>query len=386
MIGRTSISPRSGLSSEQEHRSAADSRRDQVAKRSQILGNGDLLEVGMHWTPGSGGVDRYFHGLMSAFHATQVPVQALAFDGEQMEITRHTKYRSLGSKQLGCMERMRRLRKSARIFETETVNDRVIATHFALYALPLIGQLWKSRHVVHFHGPWADEALEQGGRPHVVLAKRWIEVIPGGVDAGSFSVAMTQAAARDQLHWPRDRRIVLCVRRLISRMGLEQLIEALCDVRRREPEVLFLIAGEGELHQNLESKISELGLGHWARLLGFVPDSDLAMAYRAADLSIVPSQSLEGFGLVTLESLAAGTPVLVTPVDGLPEAVAGLSKSLVLDGTTSSDIAQGLVLAMAGGIPLPSESECADYVRKNFDWSVIAPRVLRVYRPSNHLF
>jgi glycosyltransferase involved in cell wall biosynthesis len=314
---------------------------------------------------------------------------------------------------------MRRLRKSARIFETETVNDRVIATHFALYALPLIGQLWKSRHVVHFHGPWADEALEQGGRPHVVLAKRSIErlvystgkrfitlsdafkgvlmkrfgvagdrieVIPGGVDAGSFSVAMTQAAARDQLHWPRDRRIVLCVRRLISRMGLEQLIEALCDVRRREPEVLFLIAGEGELHQNLESKISELGLGHWARLLGFVPDSDLAMAYRAADLSIVPSQSLEGFGLVTLESLAAGTPVLVTPVDGLPEAVAGLSKSLVLDGTTSSDIAQGLVLAMAGGIPLPSESECADYVRKNFDWSVIAPRVLRVYRPSNHLF
>ena len=367
----------------------------------------------MHWTPGSGGVDRYFHGLMSAFHDKQVPVHALAFDGEQMEITKHTRYHSLGSKQLGCVERMRRLRKSARMFEMETVNDRVIATHFALYALPLVGQLRKSRHVVHFHGPWADEALEQGGRPHVVLAKRSIErlvystgnrfitlsdafkgvlmkrfgvagerieVIPGGIDACNFKVSATQAAARDHLHWPQDRRIVLCVRRLVSRMGLEQLIEAMGDVRRRAPDVLFLIAGEGALHQSLETKIAELGLGHWARLLGFVPDSELALAYRAADLSIVPSQSLEGFGLVTLESLAAGTPVLVTPVDGLPEAVAGLSRSLVLGGATSSDIAAGLILAMDGGLHLPSQSDCTEYVQRNFDWSVIAPRVLDVYR------
>ncbi len=50
------------------------------------------------------------------------------------------------------------------------------------------------------------------------------------------------------------------------------------------------------------------------RLLGFVSDADLPLAYRAADLSIVPSQALEEFGVITLESLAAGMPVLVTLV------------------------------------------------------------------------
>ena len=60
------------------------------------------------------------------------------------------------------------------------------------------------------------------------------------------------------------------------------------------------------------------------RLLGFVAEEDLPWLYRACDISIVPSVALEGFGLPTIESLAAGTPVLVTPIGGLPETVSEL--------------------------------------------------------------
>ena len=63
--------------------------------------------------------------------------------------------------------------------------------------------------------------------------------------------------------------------------------------------------GQGPLHDRLNEQIIRSGLSEQVRLLGFLPDTDLPLAYRAADLSIDPSQALEGFGLTTLESLAA---------------------------------------------------------------------------------
>jgi glycosyltransferase involved in cell wall biosynthesis len=310
---------------------------------------------------------------------------------------------------------MRRLRASAHGFERECLSKKIIATHFAFYALPMLAQLRRNRHIVHFHGPWADETRDQGGRPHIVLAKRSIErivystansfitlsqafkqllikrfavtpdriaVIPGGIDTDRFNIATTQAAARDRLGWPRDRQIIVCVRRLIARKGLEELIAAIKEVKQSIPNALFLIAGSEGSQSALRVKIAEAQLSGCAEVLGFVPDDDLALVYRAADLSIVPSQKLEGFGLVTIESLAAGTPVLVTPVDGLPEAVGGLSKRLVLGGSSASHLAAGLIDALRGTTPLPGQRECHDYVRNNFDWSVIAPRILNAYRPA----
>ena len=71
----------------------------------------------------------------------------------------------------------------------------------------------------------------------------------------------------------------------------------------------------------------------------------LPLAYRAADLTVVPTVALEGFGLIAVESLAAGTPVLVTPVGGLPEVVAALSPALVLAATGSAPLADAVIRA-----------------------------------------
>jgi glycogen(starch) synthase len=68
---------------------------------------------------------------------------------------------------------------------------------------------------------------------------------------------------------------------------------------------------------------------------------------------VVPTATLEGFVLVTIESLAAGTPVLVTPVAGLPE-VSDLTPELVLPGTSPSALADGLLAVLNGSLPLPS--------------------------------
>jgi glycosyltransferase involved in cell wall biosynthesis len=118
------------------------------------------------------------------------------------------------------------------------------------------------------------------------------------------------------------------------------------------------------------------------RLLGFVPDETLPMAYRAADLSVVPSSSLEGFGLTTVESLAAGTPCVVTPVDGLTDVVAPFAPQLVAESAGAEDIAALLAAALLEEIPVPSAAECESYARRDFDWPVIAARVRYVYEAA----
>jgi len=93
----------------------------------------------------------------------------------------------------------------------------------------------------------------------------------------------------------------------------------------------------------------------------------------------VPSIALEGFGLTTIESLAAGTPVLVTPVGGLPETVRELDPQLVLAGSRPTSLAEGVVAALTGEHVLPSPQACVAYARLRFDWPVIAEQVLNVY-------
>ena len=143
--------------------------------------------------------------------------------------------------------------------------------------------------------------------------------------------------------------------------------------------MLLLIAGKGRLEGELQARITEAGLEDNVKLLGFVPDQHLAALYRAANISVVPTVALEGFGLITVESLASGTPVLVTPVGGLPEAVAGLSPNLVLPETGAKAIAEGLAGALNGSLKLPDADACRRYARENFDNSVIAKRVASVY-------
>ena len=82
------------------------------------------------------------------------------------------------------------------------------------------------------------------------------------------------------------------------------------------------------------------------------------------------------------ESLAAGTPCLVTPVGGLTAAVEKLSDQLILKGTDSASIADGVIGALTGTLPLPDAAACLDFARRNYDWPVIASQVRAVYEAA----
>ena len=154
---------------------------------------------------------------------------------------------------------------------------------------------------------------------------------------------------------------------------------AVAALRKRVPDVLVLIAGQGPMEQELRTQIRRAQLDEHCRLVGFIDEADLPSAYRAADLTVVPSVALEGYGLIVPESLAAGTPALVTPVGGLPETVEGLSLHCVFADSTADAIARGLGDALTGAVPMPTADDCRAYARRRNDWSVIVEQVRRVY-------
>jgi glycosyltransferase involved in cell wall biosynthesis len=147
--------------------------------------------------------------------------------------------------------------------------------------------------------------------------------------------------------------------------------------RRAVPDLLVMIAGSGPLKEELAQRAADIADN--VRFLGYVPDTDLPLAFRAADFSMVPSVALEGFGLIVAESLAAGTPVLVTDVGGLPETLAGFAESGIIRDRSPSGLAAAISDAVQGRLALPSADACVRHARQCFDWPVVAARVRDVY-------
>lgn len=166
--------------------------------------------------------------------------------------------------------------------------------------------------------------------------------IPGGVDVERFRPPADRAALRQSLGLPAAGPVLLTVRNLEPRMGLDTLVEAVDAVRRRRPDVRVLVGGAGSQRALLEAMIARLGLAEHVRLLGFVPDTDLPDYYGAADAFLLPTRELEGFGLVTVEALACGTPVLGTPVGATPDILTALDPSLIFRAMTPECIAEDL--------------------------------------------
>jgi glycosyltransferase involved in cell wall biosynthesis/SAM-dependent methyltransferase len=178
-------------------------------------------------------------------------------------------------------------------------------------------------------------------RLYRVPAERIVR-IPGGADLERFRPAADRRQVRVGLGLPLDRPLLLTVRNLESRMGLDTLVEAMAILARRMPEALLLVGGAGSLRASLEARVGAHGLDKHVTFLGFVPDDDLPRYYQAADAFVLPTRELEGFGLVTVEALACGTPVLGTRVGATPELLEPIDPALVFGGGGAAAMAADL--------------------------------------------
>ncbi len=195
-----------------------------------------------------------------------------------------------------------------------------------------------------------------------------VTLIPGAVDLRKFRPDGSREQNRARFGIGPGP-VVLTVRRLVERMGIDLLIRAAAEV----PGLRVVIGGDGPLRGALESLAASLSVP--ATFLGYVKDEDLPALYRAADLFVLPTRALEGFGLVAIEAMACGTPALGTPVGAIPEVLGPLD--LVFDDVTPQAIAGGIRRFLAekdAGLP----ERCRAHVAAHYDWSVVIEKAEKV--------
>jgi len=202
--------------------------------------------------------------------------------------------------------------------------------------------------------------------------------IPLGVDTQRFAFVQDPMSIREKLGLPLDRPILLTVRRLVARMGLENLITAMSYVARRVPDVLLLVGGQGYLENILRTKVHQLHLDYNVKFLGFIPEESLPKYYQAADLFVLPTMALEGFGLVTIEAWSCGTPVVATSIGANAEVVGALGNEFLCQDTTAEAIAERIIWWVEHGITSELRKFCREYCEKNFSSQHVANSIEKV--------
>jgi glycosyltransferase involved in cell wall biosynthesis len=192
---------------------------------------------------------------------------------------------------------------------------------------------------------------------------RKTERIDAGIETASFDPGEGRLEAREQLSVPENETLLVTARRLEPRTGVDRLVRAV----RELADARLVVIGAGPLMAELRTLATDLGVDPRVRFLGRVSDEALRQWMRAADLFVLPTVAYEGFGMVTAEALACGTPVIGTPVGATPELLEPLDHRLVAE----SPEPEALAAAIMSVLPLANQAfrgKCRDYASGRFDW------------------
>ncbi len=215
--------------------------------------------------------------------------------------------------------------------------------------------------------------LELGKLSHTAAENAIL--VPGGIDTDWFCPGgsdMPTSATSDPL--------LFAARRMTPRTGVLELVQAMPEVLSTAPRAQLVLAGDGRSRGLIENEIERLDLGASVTLLGRIPDTELREWYRKATFTVVPTQELEGFGLSTAESLAVGTPALVTPVGANPEVALPVDAGLVTHGLTPTAIAGGALRLIRDPATLAAARGAARArVHPEYSWSTVVDRHLEIY-------
>lgn len=207
-----------------------------------------------------------------------------------------------------------------------------------------------------------------------------IRVIYNGVDASKYSGSQNaQPPKKPPLSAQAEgKRIVLFLGRLTEQKGPVQFLHTAKKVLEKRKDVLFLVAGSGELLPLLINMSIELGIEQNVRFLGYLPEEDQRRIYRAADVFVMPSTS-EPFGIAALEALASGTPVIISKTCGVGEVV---KSALKVDFWDIQGMAQKIISLLQYPALSKAMLTLAPNDLKRLTWDQVAEQTIAVYEEA----
>jgi len=198
------------------------------------------------------------------------------------------------------------------------------------------------------------------------------EIVPNGIDVDRFARPATRLP-----DMPPNQRHVLYVGRLEPRKGVEHLIHAMAVVQQTRDAVRLVVVGDGPDRESLEGAARAAGIA--ATFAGRVPDAELPGYYQSADIVCSPALGDESFGLVLLEAMAAGRPIVATQIAGYTELLESTGSARLVHAGSAEALAREIIELLddpAKARAMGARGACA--VRK-YDWSAIASRLETIY-------
>ncbi len=196
-----------------------------------------------------------------------------------------------------------------------------------------------------------------------------VEVVPNGVNLERF---------RPADDWPNDDGYVLFVGRLVAQKGVTFLLEALSVVLQRCPETRLIITGDGELDLFLKRIARYHGIPHRVTFLDWTTGPDLVELYQRAKFVVVPSY-YEPFGIVALEAMACGRPVIASRTGGLAEIVNDGVNGFLVEVGNHLQLAQRMVQLLQDDERRQQMGQAARERANEFSWERTAKQTLALY-------
>lgn len=217
-----------------------------------------------------------------------------------------------------------------------------------------------------------------------------ISIVPPGVNMQQF-YPMAQNEARAKLGIPPDHKMILLIGRMQPIKGFDTLIRALAVVKHRDPSLLndicvCIIGGDAGSDSHLEQTEfnrlntlrDELGLDELVTFLGAKDQDTLAYYYAAAEMVVMPSR-YESFGMVAIEAMACGTPVIASNVGGLAFSVADGFNGYLVPPYDAEALAEKVILLLKYPSLRDHLGEQARLWVERFNWDIIADEITDVF-------
>ncbi|MHB8907744.1 MAG: glycosyltransferase family 4 protein [Syntrophales bacterium] len=231
------------------------------------------------------------------------------------------------------------------------------------------------------------DGLEQADRIIAVShrTKRMIEerygITPGKIDVVYNAVTRSEAKSIyhiERRRTPRDRKMVLYLGRITFQKGPDYFIEAAARVLAVLPDVTFVMAGDGNMMEQMIERVGELGIGSRVHFTGFLQGEEIERIFSLSDLYIMPSVS-EPFGISPLEAMLYDVPVIISRQSGVAEI---LQHALKVDFWDVRDIA-GKIIAVLKYPALAGEmTERAREELRGIRWEKAAEKIVAIYRTA----
>lgn len=222
-----------------------------------------------------------------------------------------------------------------------------------------------------------------------ILREEWkvppekLRLLYPGVDTRRFTPVQRDPAVRLELGWD-GRKVILTVGRLQRRKGHDRLIEALVQVKKEIPNILYAIVGDGEERGYLEGLIDKYKVRDQVRFMGEISDDGLIRCYQQCDLFALPNRregaDIEGFGMVLLEAQACGRPVLAGDSGGTAETMRPGETGVVVPCEQAEPLARALIKLLQESPRLDAMGAAGRrWVVERFDWDALARQAQQLF-------